>query len=655
MLEEWRFFGTFYCYNNIRMLAWKSFQKTIRQSPLRFILILAIFVVFTVLLWSAYIHIVEWQFFRTHYVSLQNMVSSTSCQIPMPNPFDNSIMQYVIKKNLLKCKFIQPELTYLDYDGILHLNRSAIDFHHMDEDLLSCHYFTFKRKPNDDDHVIFDSEKVLNGSEKLPNGREFVGVTCKYKEKLIYRNYHTYILKKSRTKLADKKNAFKPQVFILVIESMSRLNMIRHMPKTYSYLTNIMKIEILKGLTKIADNSFPNMIAFLTGRKVRMVPQELPGNESTGPYDQWPFLWKNFTKEGYITALTEDDPDFTILNYLAKGCLQKPTDFYPRPLWLALFQSPLSKMSSDFCIGNIPTYTILFEWIKEFIIKHSQELYFLFSFYISVTHNNFNNAQYLDGDVYQLFKQLNENGYFKNTVVIVMGDHGNRYGNILTTSIGRIEERMPLFSISIPSALEEQHPHLRSYLKRNSERLTTWLDVHSMLMDIVKSTYEESPPVHVWNTRGYSAWRMEIPINRTCQAAGIPENHCVCQSEANISPDDQRSLEASYILVNHLNQLLEVVKTSCVKLSLQKTLQAAVILPRKHIAQKQGYELKMRILVSLAPSDAVVEAFMQKTAWSTEFQVVGDVSRLNKYGNQSSCIQHREMRKFCYCKSELIK
>ncbi|XP_023241503.1 uncharacterized protein LOC111639791 [Centruroides sculpturatus] len=637
------------------MLAWKSFQKTIRQSPLRFILMLTIFVVFTVLLWPAYIHIVEWQFFHTHYVTLQSMASSASCQIPTPNAFDDSVMRYVVKKDPLKCKFVQPELTYVDYEGVLRLNRSAMAAHRIDENLLDCRYSTFRRKPNDDDHVIYDPRKVLNASEKIINGREFVAVTCSYRDKVVYRNYHAYIPRKSGIRLTDQKGIFKPQVFVLVIESMSRLNMIRHMPKTYSYLNDVMKAETLKGLTKVADNSFPNMIALLTGRKVRMVPQELAGNESAGPYDHWPFIWKNFKKEGYVTALTEDDPGFTILNYLAKGCLRQPTDFYPRPLWLASFQSPLLKMSSEFCLGNIPTYTILFQWIKEFIIKHSRELYFLFSFYIAVTHNNFNNAQYLDGDVRHLLGQLNENGYFRNAVVIVMGDHGNRYGSILTTSIGRIEERMPLFSVSIPSALEERHPHLRTYLKKNSERLTTWLDVHSMLMDIVKSTYEESPPIHVWNTRGYSVWRMEIPINRTCETAGIPENHCVCQTEAIIPPDDPRCLEASDVLVNHLNRLLEVVRPFCAQLSLRKLLQAAVILPRKHIVQKEGYELKMRILVSLAPSDAVVEALMQKTAWSKEFRVVGDVSRLNKYGNQSSCIQHREMRKFCYCKSEIGK
>lgn len=631
------------------MFTWKSIQK----SPIRSVLMFTGLVVFTILLWPAYIHIVEWQFFNTHSFLMHKTYSS--CQIPLPDAFDESVMKYVIKKDPLECKFIQPELTYLDYDGVLHLNKSAVEAHHIDENLLSCTYTTIKRKPNDDDHIIYDSEEVFNNSVKLQNGRELVCVKCNYQNSSFYENYHSYIPKKSGVKLKDNKDNFKPQVFIFVLESMSRLNMIRHMPKTYRYLTETMKVEILKGLTKVADNSFPNMIALLTGRKVYMNPQELPGNEKKGPYDEWPFLWKNFSNAGYITGLTEDDPVYTILNYAAKGCLQQPTDDYTRPLWLALFKSATWKKSSRFCFGNSPTYTILFEWIKEFIKKYSEELYFLFSFYIVITHTDFNNAQYLDEPVYQFLRELNENGYFKNTVVMIMGDHGNRYGKVLTTKIGHLEERMPLFSIGLPAALEEQHPHLRKYLKQNSKSLTTWLDVHSMLMDIAKSTYEESPPVHIWNTRGYSAWRMEIPQNRTCEIAGIPENYCVCEKEASIPLDDPRSIEASDVLIKHLNQMLEPVKLSCVKLSLNKTIQAAVVLPKNTTdLTKKNLQLKLRILASLAPSDALVEALMEKTAWSSTFQVIGDVSRVNKYGNQSACIEDREMRKFCYCKSELI-
>ncbi|XP_023241724.1 uncharacterized protein LOC111639970 [Centruroides sculpturatus] len=635
------------------MLLNKILRRYVRSSVSRSFLKLAVLIICVIFLWNVYIYFIEWSFFYTHFMSMEDQLStSSSCDIPVPDPFDESIMKYVVVKEPLKCKFIQPDLTYLDYDGVLHLNQSSVAGHHLEDDL-SCRYSTFARSSIDDDNLVYDPEKVLYGEEKILEGREFVAVNCSYKGKLIYRNYHAYVpKKKTGIKINNNMNAFKPQVFILVIESMSRLNMIRNMPKTYSYLTDNMKAEILKGMTKVGDNSFPNMVPFLTGRKVGMSQQEFPGKDCSGPFDDWPFIWKNYSKAGYVTALTEDNPEFTLFNYISKGFLKQPTDFYPRPLWLGLFQSPLLKMSSDFCLGSVTSYQILFNWIKEFVIKHREELYFLFSFYIAIAHNDFNEAQLLDNDAYNLLKDLNEKGYFKNAIVVVMGDHGSRFGKAAITSIGRVEERMPLFSITLPSTLEDQHPHLRTYLKRNSDRLTTWFDVHSMLMDIMTSTYKPISPTHIWNSRGYSPWRMMIPTKRTCEKAGIPENYCVCEKEIKIPPTDQRCLEAANKLVQHLNQILEPVKLLCAQLSLRNISKGKVLMPSKSTAYRRGYAFNIRVLISVKPSEAILEALLQKTAWSTEFKVIGDVSRLNKYGNQSSCIQHRELRKFCYCNNQ---
>jgi hypothetical protein len=67
------------------------------------------------------------------------------------------------------------------------------------------------------------------------------------------------------------------------------------------------------------------------------------------------------------------------------------------------------------------------------------------------------------------------------------GDHGNRFGSILQTVIGRIEERMPLFAIRIPELINKEFPHLLTNLELNSEKLMTWLDLHQLLLDIAKS------------------------------------------------------------------------------------------------------------------------------------------------------------------------
>ncbi|XP_022234991.1 uncharacterized protein LOC106473914 [Limulus polyphemus] len=638
-------------------LGLSTLHKVFRGKLVGPVLSLLIVIVTTQIMWQFYIFSVEWHFFKNHYLAYQftnqEKNNSLTCPIPLPDPFDAAVMTYAEKLNPLSCRQVQPYLTYVDSNGTLMINNTAVKENRLDLSHLQCSFQTFQRKEKDDDKLSYDNEQPLYSHADLPKGKEFVNVTCIYEGNIIYRGYHTYIIRKAPAKHTTGKH-LKPNVFIFVIESLSRLNAIRHMPKTYSYLTRTLRSQVLKGLNKVADNSFPNMIPFLTGRRVYTDPPELPGDQSIGPFDDWPFVWKNFSNAGYITALHEDSPEFTLLNYLSKGCLNQPTDFYLRPLWLALQGSPLWKESSQWCFGNVPKLKLLLDWILEFCKKHKKIPYFLFSFFIEVTHNDFNNAQLLDDDVSQFLEMLNRSGLFKNTIVILMGDHGNRYGNVLETEVGRIEERMPFFSIHLPLTLKKQYPHLQKYLKMNSERLTTWIDIHSLLMDVATETYFESELQHVWNTRGYSPWRMLIPNNRTCEEAGIPKQFCICQQFYTVSVDDPISKQVADAFVIELNSMLEPVSVLCAKLWLNRIIQAQVIIPDEHVAQKKGYIHAVKILIEVGPSRALLEAILQRDAWSSEYCTVGDISRLNKYKGQSECVADKKLRKFCYCFSSIV-
>jgi Protein of unknown function (DUF229) len=63
---------------------------------------------------------------------------------------------------------------------------------------------------------------------------------------------------------------------------------------------------------------------------------------------------------------------------------------------------------------------------------------------------------------------------------MILGDHGNRYDAFRQTTLGRIEDKMPLLGIILPDSLK----HFRKNLERNSKVLTSWYDVHEMLLDV---------------------------------------------------------------------------------------------------------------------------------------------------------------------------
>lgn len=48
-----------------------------------------------------------------------------------------------------------------------------------------------------------------------------------------------------------------------------------------------------------------------------------------------PLIWKQFDSAKYLTAHTEDAPDFGGFHYKKAGFAQQPVDFYVRPMFLA--------------------------------------------------------------------------------------------------------------------------------------------------------------------------------------------------------------------------------------------------------------------------------------------------------------------------------
>lgn len=207
------------------------------------------------------------------------------------------------------------------------------------------------------------------------------------------------------------------------------------MPKTQEVMNKFEHLEVLKGLTKIADNSYPNMTPLLTGKRIYY--NELP-RDIYGPYDDWPLIWKDFQKKGYMTSLIEDDPEFTLFNYLSQGFVEKPpTDWYPRPLWLEMagFKGIWDQLT--FCFNHKPKIDIWSEQVLQFL-RHCDQNdmpYFAFTFYIQVTHNDFNRAQMIDSHIANLVAEFQAK--HKDSIFILMGDHGNRFGNGLETNIGK--------------------------------------------------------------------------------------------------------------------------------------------------------------------------------------------------------------------------
>lgn len=117
---------------------------------------------------------------------------------------------------------------------------------------------------------------------------------------------------------------------ILGLDAVSRLNMLRQLPLMHEALTSPLfsGIEVL-GFNKIGENTFPNVMAMLTGLEEEELEGACPWPSSKHKLDPCPFIWKDFAKRGYRTLFNED-MGFTF-KYCKTGFVEQPTDYYGIP------------------------------------------------------------------------------------------------------------------------------------------------------------------------------------------------------------------------------------------------------------------------------------------------------------------------------------
>ncbi|PSN55945.1 hypothetical protein C0J52_00456 [Blattella germanica] len=616
------------------------------------------------LVYELYVRAVEMQFYSLHMDDIGENASSFQCIIPDYDPNDPSVKKYLKTSSIIKCGQPQGYLTYLDSDGYIHLNKTAFETSGLKESDYECAYAEIFRPNETDNEITLGVPQVFRESEKVRTSA-YVLVKCFLRAtgELVYETAHFYVPIPSgnlfeTTKRPNDGDIDRPSVLIFGLDSMSRLNFIRQLPRTYSFLTGVLDSVVFTGMTKCGDNTFPNMMAFLSGKNVHKRDCETNTLSVEKPtyFDDITLVWDNFTTNGYTTMYNEDWPSLTLFNFGASGFKYVPTDYYVRPFWLALDKIEKFKSDDWRCFGNFPKHMYLLDYTQEFLGRLKNHRYFAYAFLTLLSHDDLNLVQVADSDFEAMFLRMWHKGHLNNTVLIVMGDHGNRFSDLRKTDIGRVEERMPFLSVWLPHALRRKYPHLDSGLRSNMNNLLSWYDFYEMLMDLANNNLDEKSQVTRYGTIGNSPFR-KISNKRTCDDAGIPAEYCICARETQLSTNDTRVKSIAQDLVDHLNDVLlanSIEEGLCSPLDLTNILSAQLLSLGPQVAKPQGFRVLYRVMIQVSPSDALFEGTLEFDAWSERGRVVGDVNRINRYGKQSHCVNDRILQLYCFC-SDLMK
>lgn len=597
------------------------------------------------------------------------------CLLPDINPFDKSVMQYIWHPKPIECD-PTPSLVFIDSKGVLQMNSSiSYKFNHAS---LECSYRIVKRISDND--VTFEPEVKLEHPVYIP--ADSVNVKCFSKRTLVYDgvlfnvDFKNIMKNKKFEKVSDENEML--NVLIFGMDSVSRLAAERKLTKTMHFIKNTLNGYVFKGYTSIGGNTYPNLIGSLTGKIA--FSDELPVNPRTEFTDSYPFIWKNFSEKGYVTMISEDFPEISMFNYLLKGFKDIPVDHYLRPSYLARkivhpVQSNLDQVFmfledksinlakySSLCYKNQPKHVIHIDHFKKYVSTYKNYRKFAFSWLTEIGHTYMNFLELADEDILNMIKLFHEEGFLRNSVFIFLSDHGPRTDEIRNTAVGRIEERMPLLSIVLPEHIRRKYPTLKENLKENENRVTSPFDLYETYQDILNQNYKTFDDISKRPyPRGISLFR-KIPKDRSCSDASIKEHYCACYIAKNVSCDNSLIDAISKFVVQSINEKLSQFK-QCSTLSLHKTKEAQKIetgLENKeeynrktllNLFYKPEMDNKQRylVLIETLPGHALFEATVSYIDDKT-MKVLGDVSRTNRYNNQSDCVSYTHLKPICYCK-----
>ncbi|EDW03536.1 GH10450 [Drosophila grimshawi] len=489
---------------------------------------------------------------------------------------------------------------------------------------------------------------------KVGEGGQILRIQCHgANNETVYHDVHFFL--PSPTPLPNEaassaSDADSLSVMIMGIDSISHMHFIRSMPLLSGYVGSLPHVEFW-GYNRVGRNTYPNLVPLFSGLNEDELQSDCCDGQSY--YDECDFLWNRFKDVGYNTSYGEDTRVGGTFNYGKSGFDRQPTDFYLRPVMLEIDQHTrysIDRRDEIHCTASRKYAEILYEFIYKLMPHMKRGPHFSFFWQSQGVHDYFNYAQFLDEEYLNLLRRLETEGILNSTLVLLMSDHGMRYGSFRNTYQGMLEESQPLLIALYPNWLAKAYPFAISNLRLNAHRLVTTYDLHATLKDLTNLQLLRDGNIAHRTTvleklgpkipRGISLF-LPIPEIRNCGLAGIPSSYCLCHTLSQILTTDQRAQRAAEFVVQSINSITSEEKL-CQRLRL-KEVQAAYLLNQDN----NMYEFEVKVRLRTTPGEGQFEGTTRFTGYSLALN--GVVIRTNKYANQSYCVENYRIEMYCYC------
>ncbi|XP_064460004.1 uncharacterized protein LOC135370231 [Ornithodoros turicata] len=577
---------------------------------------------------------------REYYV-----LKTSGCKIPNFDPMDKTVEGLYRYRSFYTCSG-RPSFIVQKDSTLLVDAKTLKKYYHMKPKNVICFYkpiFRDEKQDVPDEKIVFGARTRVRFG--LPLSAEYIVLECIHKGQKFHEEILLVPILKSEVEDRCERAAEnldpsveRLNVVFLGLDSVSRLNSLRHLKETRRYLEeNFDPIELL-GYNKLGDNSFPNQVPLLTGR----LDKEVMASSPDRFFDNQSFVWKTYADLGYRTLFMEESPRYGLFNYLNKGFRKIPTDYYTRPAILAIDSSRDKRFvgMGQPCVGAKPQTVMYLDYTLSLLSLLGDRSYFTYTWISDVTHDDLNSAGYADIPFRRMFENLDEAGVMNSSLVIFLSDHGMRYGPLRTTLMGKYEDRLPFCFLMFPASFKAKHPEAMKNLRINQHRLTTHFDVHATLVELANLQL----PNATYTTKHGTSLLHEIPEDRTCEDASITPHWCCCHESGSLPTKSKLSKRLAIFLVGTINKWLsDQAPGKCKALRLKSVTDV-----RKVLGGDSADVDYYWVTITTLPGNAILEGTVGVNETGTYF--VDRVSRLNWYGGQSNCVSIHALELYCYCK-----
>lgn len=598
---------------------------------------------------------------RLHQRNIQSRIKSeksTGCSMPKTTPFAAEIMKYIEETPEVRCYGID----WVNCIG----SQCYVIQNILDKAPVQCYYSDIIYI-NDNQYYIESPIKVVNGEKYVLRRSDHVHVYCIQSTSFpfswwapTWKGVKTGLRHVEVPNVPDRRDSL--NVLVVGLDTVSHNQFLRKLPLPYKILKGELGAVVLNSYTILGDGTSAALFPMLTGKTELEMPDARKLNKDKY-FDPHQFLFGQLHQDGYRTAYFEDSPEVETFQLRYNGFSYQVADHYLRHFFLEATRG-------QYCAGPVPRYALMLNLTQQFIKREGK--HFCFTWIVDICHDDNNLVATIQDDLSDFLKFLKVEGILKNTLVLIMADHGSRFEGLRHTYQGKIEERLPFMAIILPEKLKKSRPNAEKHLTENVDVLTTPFDIHATILDALDLRHLRSNYTVPGSDlpRGMSLLE-PIPRTRSCAEADILLHWCACLQWVNVSKSDPIYERVANALVTFINSLVsENSKCATRKLLFIEWVTQQrpndKILKYDGFADKDGYlpvfgkPIKLvdkfyQVQVVISPGRAVFEGTVTLTPDDKILVAENDISRINAYSDEPKCVidTHPHLSKYCYCKSLL--